>query len=213
MPRLELIANHMNVNIGFLYIYNALSKVVEVKQVCMWTDSQIALRWITNPQLPWKQFVVNRVRKINEKGKEMKVKWLYCPTEDNPADVSTQGFKASQLTDKWWKRPDWLLDKSKWPEQPVIEPSKLSEEERKQIKEIHLFTAVKTKDNIGNLITRKILLVESANYQLDIKILSQSTEESTSRETNNRTNYYGRTLKRKNILNFESAEGSRPNGR
>ena len=70
MPRLELIANHMSVNLGY-NIYNALSKVVEVKQVCMWTDSQTALRWITNPQLPWKQFVGNRVRKINEKGQEM----------------------------------------------------------------------------------------------------------------------------------------------
>ena len=111
MPRLELIANHMNVNLGH-NIYNALSKVVEVKQVYMWTNSQTALRWITNPQLPWKQFVGNRVQKINEKGQEMKVKWLYCPTEDNPADVSTRGWKASQLTDKWWKGPDWLLDKS-----------------------------------------------------------------------------------------------------
>ena len=162
MSRLELIANHMNINMGY-NIYNALSKVVEVKQVYMWTDSQTALRWITNPQLPWKQFVGNRVRKINEKSQEMKVKWLYCPTEDNPEDVSTRGCKASQLTDKWWKKPDWLLDKSKWPEQPVIEPSNLSEEERKQIKEIHLFIAVNTEDNIGNLITL--------------------------RETNHRTNY------------------------
>ena len=154
MPCLELIANHMNFNMG-CNIYNALSKVVEVKQVYMWTDSQTALRRITNPQLPWKQFVGNRVRKINEKDQEMKVKWLYCPTEDNIADVPTRGCKASQVTDKWWKGSDWLLDKRKWPEQPVIELSKLSEEERKQIKEIHLFTAVKTKDNIGNLITRK----------------------------------------------------------
>ena len=148
MPHLELIANHRNVNMGY-NIYNALSKVVEVKQVYMWTDSQTALRWIT------KQFVRNRVRKINEKGQETKVKWMYCSTEDNPADVSTRGFKASQHTDKWWKGPDWLLDKGKWPEQPVIKASKLIEEERKQIKEIHLFRAVKTEDNIGNLITRK----------------------------------------------------------
>ena len=65
MPRLELVANHINVNMGY-NIYKALRDVVEIQQVYMWTDSQVALRWIiTNPQLPCEQFVSNRVQKIN----------------------------------------------------------------------------------------------------------------------------------------------------
>ena len=101
MPRLELVANHMNVNMG-CNIYKALRDVVEIHQVYVCTDFQVALRWITNPQLSWKQFVSNRVQKINEKGEEMNVKWLYCPTEENPVDIATRGCKSSDLDDKWW---------------------------------------------------------------------------------------------------------------
>ena len=121
----------------------------------MWTDSQVALRWITNPQLSWKQFVSNRVQKINEKGEGMNVKWVYCPTEENPVDIATRGCKSSDLGDKWWVGQSWLLDKSKWPDQPDIKPSKLSEEERKQIKEIHHFTVEKPDDNLSRLMQRK----------------------------------------------------------
>ena len=131
MPRLELVANHMNKGYN---IYKALRDVVEIQQVYMWTDSQVALRWITNPRLSWKQFVSNCVQKINEKGEEMNVKWLYCPTEENPVDVATRGCKSSDLGDKWWVGPSWLLDKSKWSDQPDINPSKLSEEEKRESK-------------------------------------------------------------------------------
>ena len=150
MPRLELVANHMNVNMGY-NISKALRDVVEIQQVYMWTDFQVALHWITNPQLSWKQFVSNRVQKINEKGEEMNVKWLYCPTEESPVDIATRGCQSSDLGNKWWVGPSWPLDKSKWPDQPDIKPSKLSEEERKQIKETHLFTVEKPDDNLSRL--------------------------------------------------------------
>ena len=153
MPRLELIANHMNVNMGY-NIYKALRDVVKIQQVYMWTDSQAALRWITNPQLSWKQFVSNRVQKINEKGEGMNVKWLDCPTEENHVDIATRECKPSDLGDKWWVGPSRLLDKSKWPDQLDIKPSRLSEEERKQIKEIHLFTVEKPDDNLSRLMQR-----------------------------------------------------------
>ena len=60
MLRLKLVASHMNVNIG-LNIYRALRQIVNIEQVYMWTDSQTSLRWITNTQLPGKQFIENRV--------------------------------------------------------------------------------------------------------------------------------------------------------
>ena len=95
------------------------------------------------------------VQKINEKGEEMNVEWLYCPTEENPVDIATRGCKSTDLGDRWWVEPSWLLDKSKWPEQPDIKLSKISKEEKKQVKEIHLFTVEKLEDNLSRLITRK----------------------------------------------------------
>ena len=83
----------------------------------------------------------------------MGVKWLYCPTEDNPVDIATRGCKSSDLRAKSWVGPAWLPDKSKWPKQPEIKPSKRSEEERKQVKEIRLFIVEKSDDNFSRRIT------------------------------------------------------------
>ena len=87
--------------------------------------------------------------------RKVKNEWLYCPTEENPVDVATRGCKSSDLGDKWWVGPSWLLDKTKWPGQPDIKPSKLSKEERKQIKEIHLFTVEKPDNNLSTLMQQK----------------------------------------------------------
>ena len=39
----------------------------------------------------------------------MNVAWLYCPSEDNLAAISTRDCKASQLPEKWGKGPEWLF--------------------------------------------------------------------------------------------------------
>ena len=44
--------------------------------------------------------------------------WRYCPTEYNPADLLTRGIDADQYINSviWKKGPNWLTNRTKWPE-------------------------------------------------------------------------------------------------
>ena len=53
-----------------------------VKKVCCWLDSSVALHWIKGNR-DYKQFVANRVEKINS---HQDVIWRYVRTADNPVD-------------------------------------------------------------------------------------------------------------------------------
>ena len=63
-----------------------------ILSVTIWMDSMIALYWITNPERPWKVFVANRVQKIAEATKDIKVDWRYCPTGQNHADMGSMVY-------------------------------------------------------------------------------------------------------------------------
>ena len=81
----------------------------------------MALYWITNPERPWKVFVANRVRKIAEVTKDIKVDWKYCPTEYNHADMGSRGASIDKMYKKnWFTGPDWLEKVDEWPQQPVL---------------------------------------------------------------------------------------------
>ena len=53
-----------------------------------WSDSSVALHWIQG-RGKYKQFVTNRVNKIN--GKELT--WRYVPTDENPAELGVGEVK------------------------------------------------------------------------------------------------------------------------
>ena len=121
IPRLELIAGHMAVNL----VENASRALSEVplEKHC-WLDSTVALWWIKG-EGDYKQFVANRVAKI-QAAKD--ITWHYVPTEDNPADLGSRG---GQLSTKWLKGPSWLQERTLWPPNPVINPSKETQAEAK----------------------------------------------------------------------------------
>ena len=54
-----------------------------------WTDSQVILGWITNPELNLARFVKRRVDKILRVS--LSATWKYIHTSQNPADVGTRG--------------------------------------------------------------------------------------------------------------------------
>jgi hypothetical protein len=58
-----------------------------VTDICGWTDSLVVLHWIRG-RGQYKQFVENRVRKIQAKPE---IRWRHVPTEENPADLSSRG--------------------------------------------------------------------------------------------------------------------------
>eukprot|EP00794_Sanderia_malayensis_P007378 gene7378-biopygen5953 len=112
VPRLELIGAQMLTKL----IQNVKAALkVEVTQTYGWLDSQTVLCWLENKG-EWKQFVRKRVDQILAAD----VKWMYCPTEDNPADMGTRGMTAVKLQHcgKWWNGPTWLTQREDWPMQP-----------------------------------------------------------------------------------------------
>ena len=101
IPRLELLAclvtswliNRMK---------QALKNVLKIEHLCCWTDSSIGLAWI-NVTIPPES-------------------WKYCPTESNPADITSRGAKATDLMNnsKWWEGPELLKSpRGDWPILPT----------------------------------------------------------------------------------------------
>ena len=59
-----------------------------------WTDSIVCLHWLS-AAVKYKQFVSNRVKKINEKY----YVWRYVPSEENPADIGSRGADNLQANE------------------------------------------------------------------------------------------------------------------
>ena len=128
VPRLELVSAHMSANL----VTNAKNALIELPtpETFGWLDSTVALHWLLgNGQ--YKQFVANRVRKIQE---HTEIQWRYVPTEKNPADIASRGGHIANST--WLTGPEWLADRDRWPGNRVAEKSPASEVEAKVMKEV-----------------------------------------------------------------------------
>ena len=149
IPRLELISSHMAANL-LENVKDALANF-PVKQTVAWTDSKVALHWIRG-EGNYKQYVQNRVKKIRSKDF---ITWRHIPGEQNPADIGSRGFSASELQESqlWWNGPDWLSNREQWPEDIETAATAESEEEAMKIKET-LASTVSEPDSIGELMHR-----------------------------------------------------------
>ena len=117
IARLELISGHMAVNLA-KNLCQALNGW-PIRSVTIWMDSMVALYWISNPGKSWKVFVANRVRKIAQISRELEIQWKHCPSEMNLADLGSRGASLSKMaSSEWYTRPQWLLNRDDWPEQP-----------------------------------------------------------------------------------------------
>ena len=122
IPRLELVAAHM--------VTNLLTNVKEalngfpVTDTCGWTDSLVVLHWIRGGG-QYKQFVENRVRKIQAKPE---IRWRHVPTEENPADLASRGGDV-QHKELWWSGPEWMANPENWPQDIVSQSSAESQAE------------------------------------------------------------------------------------
>jgi hypothetical protein len=92
IPRQELVSAHMSCNL----IHNVKEVLTgfSVSNVYGWLDSTVALHWISGKG-EYKQFVRNRVSKIQEK---QYIQWRHVPTAENPADVGSRGGSIDQLS-------------------------------------------------------------------------------------------------------------------
>ncbi|XP_063989937.1 uncharacterized protein LOC135169131 [Diachasmimorpha longicaudata] len=94
-----------------------------------WSDSSVALAWITSHPSRWKEFVHNRVAEIQETLPE--ATWRHISGKENPADCASRGISTNQLIEHplWWSGPDWLnLEPDQWPQSTIDVPAEVSME-------------------------------------------------------------------------------------
>ena len=154
IPRLELVSRHMAMKL--VTNVEAAIEVEKVTEVHCWLDSTVALHWI-NGQAGCRQFVANRVKKIRE---HERVIWHHVTTDQNPADLGGRGGYDTN-NELWQHGPSWLSDKTKWPPQIALKPSKETTDESKHVQA--LVTASPQRDEFDELLEsyrlRKVLRI------------------------------------------------------
>lgn len=94
LPRLELCGA---VILAKLLTYTKSVLPFDDIPVFAWTDSTIALCWISGMPSRWKTFVANRVTEV-QRLTNIKI-WRHVPTKCNPADLASRGILPSKLKD------------------------------------------------------------------------------------------------------------------
>ncbi|XP_045213485.2 uncharacterized protein LOC123564176 [Mercenaria mercenaria] len=120
LPKLELMAAVIGARLS-----QHLRKALGIDKIDYWSDSQIVLHWLSNPEKT-NRFIRRRVEEIkNQTGTGS---WRYCPTQNNPADLLIRGISASQYQDNklWFTGPPWLTDEINWPKCKVRDTTVLS---------------------------------------------------------------------------------------
>lgn len=93
----------------------------------LYSDSTVALYWLSKDSSNLKTFVSNRVDEVKENVRDGN--WSYVSTKENPADLCSRGVKAQDLVENtlWWHGPQFLLKSTN--ERTFIRPD-LTDEER-----------------------------------------------------------------------------------
>ena len=159
IPRLELLAALLLAKL-ITSVANALRNSIKIDNIFGWCDSQIVLWWIYIEQKDFKVFVSNRLLQI--RGLVAKENWRYCPTNSNPSDIASRGYKCSTLVnnDLWRKGPLFLVsDSENWPKQTIrSSENEVSDEVKSEFKKqssvsTHvLVNESKPVQNIGDII-------------------------------------------------------------
>ncbi|XP_037931689.1 uncharacterized protein LOC119666483 [Teleopsis dalmanni] len=109
LPKLELTAALIAAKLANVL---KLELNINFSSINMWTDSSIALQWITGDGKQVKQNISSKVSEINKLTNVYD--WRHCDGKCNPADLLTRGIKAKQLMQselrKWG--PSWLIMES-----------------------------------------------------------------------------------------------------
>ncbi|XP_063985390.1 uncharacterized protein LOC135166760 [Diachasmimorpha longicaudata] len=124
IPRLELTAALLLTQLVDS-IYEMLQLDRNQMETYLWSDSSATLAWIRSPASRWKDFVHNRVIKIQET--LLKAIWRHVSGKENPADCASRGISPNELVDHplWWSAPSWInQDPDNWP-QSTIDVSKM----------------------------------------------------------------------------------------
>ena len=92
IPRLELLSPLI---LAVTTVVNVLQDEFDIADTVCWTDSKVALFWIT----------VCEIRKLVPPKH-----WRHCHGTENPANIPSRGMTASELSQvrEWREGPEWL---------------------------------------------------------------------------------------------------------
>eukprot|EP00731_Ephydatia_muelleri_P022433 Em0015g16a len=107
IPRLELLSALLLSKLVYS-VTNAIKREYTLEKPCCYTDSIVALYWITGLRKIWKQFVENRVNQIHQLVPAEHLR--HCPGTSNPADLPSRGTSLTDpaISALWWNGPEWL---------------------------------------------------------------------------------------------------------
>ena len=115
IPKLELTASLIGAR-----LIRYLSNLFKFDTIYLWSDSKVAISWITSDRDVKDVYIANRVAEIKTLVNQYQVNIMYVPTKDNPADHLSRGCTSKQLkSSNWLHGPSWLLTRE-FPEQSNI---------------------------------------------------------------------------------------------
>ena len=120
IPRLELLGCLL---LSKLYseVCSAVSKRVSIENKFCWTDSVVALCWISGKEKSWKPWVENRVVKIRKVLE--RERWSHIEGVENPADIPTRNCSEEDFK-RWLLGPEFLK-KEEFKNKVFVEGEKL----------------------------------------------------------------------------------------
>ena len=137
----------------------------------IWTDSQVVLKWVINPDLHLARFIKRRVDKILLVSSPDA--WRYLHTAVNPADVGTRegSIKRNEAVDLWLHGPAFLRAEEVEPCSPVTvrlitsTESKLFTHEPQELDQL-----VESSPNLYSLKKRIAYLTAFKEYFIAVKV-------------------------------------------
>ncbi|XP_059049990.1 uncharacterized protein LOC131844997 [Achroia grisella] len=107
VPRLELNAALLLSKL-IMKTHEVLKLKTHIKNIYLFSDSQIVLAWLKTESLKLEAYVANRVNVIRQN--TARWRWLFVSSTENPADIISRGARPSELRDNkfWWHGPAFL---------------------------------------------------------------------------------------------------------
>ena len=86
----------------------------------MWTDSKVAISWVSSTKDIRDVYVTNSVAEIQSFSISLGIQILHVPTDSNPADLLSRSSTTYKLESSIWQHgPEWLSTQN-YPEQKHI---------------------------------------------------------------------------------------------
>ena len=97
IPKLELTASLIGAR-----LIHYLTNLFKFKTIYLWSDSKVAISWITSDRDIKDVYIANRAAEVKTLKTQHQVKVMYVPTKDNPADYPSRGCTSKQLKSSNW---------------------------------------------------------------------------------------------------------------